>query len=454
MGHQPNAPGRERPAVRKTTAQGSPRPEQGQNRPTTPTRSVLAASVGWVTDGPIDRPGQGVPDSGTSGRSGTTVLVASLVARIPQGMAPLAILLLVHGRTGSVATAGLATGAWAIGAAAAPPLWARPAGRGRAERVVVVLGLAQALVLAIIASWPGDQVVAWLGLAALGGLLAPPVTPVARTLWPRLGRSAHDVDRLYTLDATAQELIFIVGPALVGALVAGYSPSAALFAAAAAGAVGAALFGRVIAPIWEPHPSTVDRPPLGRGLWVPWLSLFALSLGLGTTEVGVPATALADGRAAASGLILAVWSLGSLVGGVISSRRVWGATPARRAPALLGGLIAGSILVWIAWGYGLGWLTAALFVAGLALAPTLAALYGVIADVSNETRRTDAFAFGNTSILLGLGLGAAVGGKLSALDPRLGFAASAGLFALAAAPTLLQRVRSTRRSSHTGSSAS
>jgi len=386
--------------------------------------------------------------------SGTTVLAASLAARFPQGMAPLSVLLLVQARTGSVAAAGLATGAWSLGAAVAPPLWARPAGRGRADRVVAALGLAQGLVVVALAAAPGDSAPAFTVLAALGGLLAAPASPVARTLWPRLGRTAHEVDRLYTLDATAQELIFIAGPALVGVLVALASPSAALVAAAAAGAGGALLFARTIRPLWVPHPSEGRREPMGRALWLPWSSLFALALALGVTEVGIPATALADGRGAVSGGVLAVWSLGSLVGGALSSRHVWSWGPARRLPALFGALVAGSVVVWITWQFGLGWLTVALFAAGLALAPTLAGLYAVIAEVSRESRRTDAFALGNTSILLGLGLGASAGGWLSATDPRHAFAATTGLLVVATLPTLVQRERSTRFSSQTGPSAS
>ncbi len=382
------------------------------------------------------------------------MLIASLAARIPQGMAPLSVLLLVQSRTGSVATAGLAAGAWSLGAAAGPPLWSRPAGRGRADRVVVAVGLAQSLVLITLAALPGRSAAWSIGFAALAGLLTAPASPVARTLWPRLGRNSQDVDRLYTLDATAQELVFIAGPALVGLIVSVASPSASLAVAGLAGGAGAVWFAFTIAPLWTPHPRQAERVRLGRTLWIPWTSLFALALALGVTEVGIPATTLADGHGAAAGPILAVWSLGSLVGGAVSSRRVWTWSAARRVPALLGVLICGAVLVWMSWPLGLGWLTAVLFLAGLPLAPTLAALYAVIADVSREARRTEAFALGNTSILLGLGLGAAFGGWLSATDPRHAFATTVGLLVVATIPTLLYRARSTRRSSQTGSSAS
>lgn len=392
-----------------------------------------------------------VPGGPDSVASGNTVLGGSLLARVPQGMAPLSLLLLVQQRTGSVAAAGLAAGAWSLAAAAGPPLWSRPAGRGRADRIVAVVGLGQALVLFGLAAYAGDVIGLWAVGAALGGLLTAPASPVARTLWPRLGRDAAHVERLYTLDATAQELVFVAGPALVGLLVAVASPSASLAVAGVIGGIGAVVFARIIAPLWVPHPASGQVVRLGRALWIPWSSLFTLCLGLGVTEVGVPATALLDGHRAAAGPILALWSLGSLVGGVISSRRAWGASPAHRARTLFLLLLLAAAVVWLAWPLGLGWLTLALFVSGLPLAPTLAALYALIAEVSREARRTEAFALGNTSVLLGLGLGNAFGGWLARSDPRHAFATTVGLLVLASVPTQLYLARSTRRSSQTGS---
>ena len=66
------------------------------------------------------------------------------------------------------------------------------------------------------------------------------------------------------------------------------------------------------------------------------------------------------------------------------------------------------------------------------LAPTLAAAYGVIGDVTLPQRRTDAFAWAVTSILLGIGAGAALGGLLADISPTWAFTAGtvASLIAL------------------------
>jgi MFS family permease len=77
--------------------------------------------------------------------------VLSVLCRLPMGMTPLAVLLLVRAETGSFATAGLTTGVYAAAVALVSPLCARmvdrsgmalhsglslPAGRGGDARAV------------------------------------------------------------------------------------------------------------------------------------------------------------------------------------------------------------------------------------------------------------------------------------------------------------------------------
>jgi MFS family permease len=351
-------------------------------------------------------------------------------------MAPLAIVLLVQDRTQSFAAAGAAVGSWGIASAVSQPLWARPAGRGSASRVVALTSAFQAAVLVGLALSGWTAAPPLVILAGIAGLLAAPTTAVARTLWPALTRDQHELDSLFSLDATSQELIFIAGPALVGAAVAVHGPGAAIVSTAACGAIGGLVFAFVVRPLWQPHPRAGQRGSLGRGVVVVSAVLFLVTLGVGLVEVGVPAAAILDGRRSASGWLLAVWSVGSLLGGVVSSRIRWQGSPASRLAGLLVGLTVGTTLVIASWHLGLAWLAAALFLAGLALAPTFAASYGVIGDVSSSARRTDAFAFSGMCILLGLGAGAGAGGFLAEVSPTWTFAAGAVVTAVALAAWL------------------
>jgi MFS family permease len=389
-------------------------------------------------------------------RPARRVLAASLLARAPQGMAPLAVILLVQERTSSLSAAGLASGAWGLGVAVGQPLWARPAARGRAALVVGAVALLQAAVLALLATVPWSAAAVGIALAGLAGLLGAPITSVARTLWPELVQRPKQLDRLFTLDATSQEVIWIAGPALVGALLAVSGVNAAVVGTAVAGGAGGAWFARTVDPLWQPHPVPAGRADFARQLVAPWLALAMTGTGLGLTEVAVPAAAILDGRRDAAGWLLAVWSVGSLVGGLLAARFPSAHDPARRVPSYLALLAVGGGLTAAVWSSGLGWLAVALFVTGLGLAPTLAAVYGVVSRSVPAARRTQAYAIGTTVILTGLAAGSAVGGVLSEQTPTKAFLAAAVSSALAALGwwTWAQRTRSTRPSSHTGSPAS
>ena len=356
--------------------------------------------------------------------------MASIVARMPQGLAPLSVVLLAQERTGSIAAAGLAGGAWAIGSAVSQPLWGGFAGRGRAHRVEGATALAQGVILMVLAFGTHDVQGIVIVLAGLGGLLSAPTSPISRTLWPQLAQDEHHLDALYTHDATWQELIFIAGPAMVGVLVAVSGPGASLVTAALLGVVGAAVFAWIIRPLWNPHPEPASRLPLGRSLAAlagPYAALCAMALGLGMAEVGVPAVAIIEDNRAASGWLLAIWSLGSLVGGLVAARVTWRRGPSDRWPGLMAGVALGTATTAVGWQFGLGWLGLTLFLAGLALAPSLAAGYGVISERAAPGRRTDAFAWTTTFLLLGIGSGTAVGGVLAAASPTWTFAAGAAV---------------------------
>jgi MFS family permease len=353
---------------------------------------------------------------------------------MPQGLAPLAVVLLAQERTGSIAAAGLAGGAWAIGSAVSQPLWGGFAGRGRAHRVEAATALAQGSVLLVLAAGVGSTEGELVLLSSLGGLLSAPTSPISRTLWPQLAEDQSDLDSLYTLDATWQEMVFIAGPALVGVLVALSGPGAALLAAACAGAMGGLVFAWVIRPLWHALPAVASRVGLVRALTAlagPYAALCVMALGLGFVEVGVPAVAILEQNRAASGWLLALWSLGSLVGGLVASRVTWRRGPAQRWPWLLGGVTVGTATIVVGWHFGLGWLGVTLFVSGLALAPSLAAGYGVVGDRAAPGRRTDAFAWTTTFLLLGFGGGASMGGVLADISPSWAFTAGTGVTALA-----------------------
>src|SRR2546423_10738346 len=65
----------------------------------------------------------------------------------------------------------------------------------------------------------------------LAGLLAPPVGPTIRMMWPAMLPRPELRTTAYALEATIQEVIFVVGPLVVAVLAASISASAGIVAA-------------------------------------------------------------------------------------------------------------------------------------------------------------------------------------------------------------------------------
>jgi MFS family permease len=82
-------------------------------------------------------------------------------------------------------------------------------------RPVLILTSAVCTV-AVVAVAPGDastSVPAFMGLGLLAGLANPPVQPAVRTIYPKMVNSKQ-LTPLFSLDASAQEIIWVLGPVI------------------------------------------------------------------------------------------------------------------------------------------------------------------------------------------------------------------------------------------------
>jgi MFS family permease len=371
----------------------------------------------------------------TSTPGAVRILGSSVIARLPLAM--LGIALLVHARhvTGSFAAAGLVAGAYAVAAGAGGPLLGRLVDRRGQTVVLVPSVLATAGLLAAAAALPaGAPLGLMLGLAAGIGLATPPLGACVRTLLP--GLVDEDTVRVaYAVDATAVELTWVFGPPLAFAVGALWSTGGALAAAGAVMLLGTIAFAAQPASReWRPAP---DRErPAGGSLRAPGMRtlvsvLTAAGMLFGAVEVGVPAA-----NEALAGPLMGLWGLGSLVGGVITTRRGGGArTPARLA-LVLAFLAAGHLVLVAAAGSTIT-LAAALFVAGAAIAPTCASVYAMVEQVAPEGTVTEAFAWLATALSVGTAAGASVAGLLA---EQAGPAAAFVLAGIAGAVALLTAV--------------
>lgn len=349
----------------------------------------------------------------------TALMAISLVARLPQAM--LGIALMVHGEslTGSLAVGGLMAGGFAAGLGCGGPWWGRQADRrGSSGPLALAAGL-HALAVATTAALPGAAPSWWLVAGSVGiGLTMPPFGACVRAALPRLLGSGKALDRAYAAEASALELTFILGPVLALGVTVASSSTLVLIGCAALTVAAAATYlhqaGDVSAPAAGPVPSGWSA--LIGGLRNRWLVLLVVVMGLvgvvfGATEVGVVAlSGTSAGSLADAGLLLGVWGLGSLVAGSLITWR--GPAP---SPRLLVLQISCFALAHLALAPAAGHPTVfpvALAVAGATIAPLFATVHAITGRVVRACRATEAFSWIATATACGSALGSSVGGVL------------------------------------------
>lgn len=360
--------------------------------------------------------------------AGWSYLAASVLGRQPLAMVPLAILTLATSATGSLAIGGFAASAAAIGTAVGAPVAGRLADRFGQRSILligVVLHVAAMIAFgAAVGTVPDPGAVA---LAAVAGATLPQVGPLSRARWLAMA-GADDLPAAFAFEGVADEVAFIVGPALVGLTATFVSPHAALLLSGGLVAVFATAFA--VHPTHRLVPrgsrASVARLPgirsLRRGMLVAFCFTGMLSMGLffGAGQTGLTAFAGVVGIPDAGALLYAVMAVGSAATTMAMVR-----VPARVGPWLRWcvaalGMTAGSLLMLSA--TDLVGIVAAALLAGAFQGPVLLTIFSVAGSLAEEGRAGGLMTFVGSGIVLGVAAGTALAGPLSAsFGPAGGF---------------------------------
>jgi MFS family permease len=382
------------------------------------------------------------------GRGDVRWLIAgAMVARLPSAMLPLAILLMVDGRTGSLAAAGVAVGAYGIGRAVVSPLVGGMIDRLGQLGVLVLGAIAQGLLLVALvaaAQLQASPILTTL-VAAAAGASVPPIQACLRALWPVIAEDGAARESAYSFDATSQELIWIAGALLVAALLGVATPAVIVIIAAAVGVAGVGMF--VSSPISRSWRGGVAERPrfgalAGRNLRTLLVTSAFAGVNWGALSFGLTAFAVGLGNNRASGLLLACLSAGSITGGMLYGARSWRRPPIERYRALLAAVAAAGLpLVFME---SIAVAAPMSLVAGLPLAPVYAAMYVLTGRVAREGTTTEAFTWTSSTFALGVSVGMAGAGLAGqALGVHSAFALACLAAGTAALLALLVRDRRT-----------
>lgn len=375
--------------------------------------------------------------------------LTGLVARLPISMVSLGIVLLVSARTGSYRLAGMVAAAYLVGNAAFAVLQGRMTDRLGQSRVlpwtILVFTVSLSLMMwSVDAGWPSP----WPHVfAAVGGAALPQIGSCIRARWSHNVPDKRALQTAFALEAVVDEAVFMVGPIVVTVLATTVDPVAGLGTAVAAGLLGSLALAaqRSTEPPAHRHGTQHGpREPMGWAVLAP-LVVSGAMLGVlfGGSEVATVAFAEELGSKAASGPVLAIFALGSLLAGLISGTVHWQSSNASRFRFFMVALAVA--VVPLPFVESLVLLGVVLFLAGFGVSPTLIASVAWIEETVPPRRLTEGISIMTTGMYVGVAPGAAVvGAVIDSHGASTSFwvpVAAAAVGALVALGTLLVRPR-------------
>lgn len=328
----------------------------------------------------------------------------------------LGVVILVAARTGSYGFAGAVSAAYMLASALSAPVMGRLIDRFGQRHLLLIgflgfdIGLL-GLVVAVELDWPVPFPHLF---AALAGLLYPPAGACVRARWTGVLRGKENLHTAFSFEAVVDEFVFMSGPVLVTVLATQIHELAGILVVLALSSAG----GWWLAGLRATEPPTRTNTSAGDSrqsigwVWITQMVVVAACLGslFGATEVITVAFAQEQGHPGVTGLLLAIWALGSLIAGLVTGAVTQQASPLRRYR--IGSLFLAVAMVPLPFVDNLVMLAVALFVAGFAISPTLVATMTLVETTVPAARLTEGITWISTGIGLGIAPGAAIAGAL------------------------------------------
>ena len=365
--------------------------------------------------------------------------LAAAVGRVGLAMTGIGLLWLVHARTGSYGTAGLATAGFAVAEALIGPQLARLVDRRGQGRVLPFCLLAHAIAVGNVLAT--TQAATLIAAATCAGAAVPQLGAYSAARWAHLLRDerAGELSTAFSLESLANATAFLLGPVLVTALgAAGHERLASTLAASLILIGGGTLAAqRRTAPQPAPRRTQDVDDPHSCLLRPVFLRLAALNLAIGvyfgTMSVSISAFAVQHGSPGSAAPITAAASLSGLLAGWLYGLGRSDPPPTHaRLVIITAYLTATSLLLPLA--PSVPWLTLAVILTEVAVPPTLVLLNVLTENSVHPTVLTQALTWNNSASAAGSALAASLAGRTA---DHLGASAAFTLAPLAGLTLLL-----------------
>ncbi|WP_406125852.1 MFS transporter [Streptomyces sp. NBC_00989] len=360
---------------------------------------------------------------------GTRAFTAgNLIARLPAGMFSVSAVVMIAGSRGSYALAGAVTATGLAATAVTAPWIARLIDRHGQSRMAVPATAVAALGSLSILLCVHYDAPDWTLFAAYAATATTPNTGgMSRARWAHL--LADDPEALHTANSfeqAADELCFMLGPALAAFLCGTFFPEAGTLVGAVLLMTGILIFTAQRATEPPPGPAPKGSSPL-RTPGIPPLIAGFIATGavFGAMEVATLAYADTAGHRAAGGAVLALQAAGSCAAGLLHGTSKPTGPPEHRLRWCLLAMTTLMPLPLLA-AHTLNSLPAlaiALLLAGMATAPTMITAMTLLQHRTPEGRLNEGMSLAVTGLLMGIACGSAAGGwTADHASPTGGFA--------------------------------
>ncbi|MBV2189602.1 MFS transporter [Providencia rettgeri] len=340
------------------------------------------------------------------------LLFASTISRLPQAMLSIGIITMLVQQTGSYWLAGAIAGTFSFSCAVFDPQISKLVDRHGQRKIlpiVTIFSVAMLLALIITSCYQPWSWVLFI-FSALAGI-RPPMTAMVRARWAFLFRGQPLLKSAFSLDSVVAEIIFIVGPPLAIYLSTSFHSVAGPLVATIFLCTGVLLF--LLQHKTEPalvqkkgvqQDSALKTP----GILIIVFALVAMGIIGGAIDVAVVAFSNAHQSPNAASLIIALYALGAVFGGLVFG--AWKTHLEIEKQFLYITLLMMLTSMMPLFVNTLPTLGLAIFIIGLTIAPTMIIAMDIGSSLLPQSRLTEGLAWMSTGITTGVASGGALAG--------------------------------------------
>jgi len=371
--------------------------------------------------------------------------IAGLIARFPQAMMTLGIVLMLNDTRASFTLPSLVASTCILSCALIAPQLSRLADRyGQTRVAILAIGIALAayclLITASLRTWP-DWVL-FAGAAGIGCM--PNFGAFSRARWSNLYGGSALLRPAFALESLCEEMVWMSGPVIVVWCATRWFPEAGVMAAAGLFILGAGWFCTQTRTEPAPRARHVQQGKIpaifNPVVLLPALALFAFGGFFGVLEVATAAFAKQLQMPEKTFYPLSSYAIGSLLTGTLYGLMHWTLPLKRQLLLVATGFVVTSIpfffieSIWI--------LTLTAFITGATCSPFIIIALALVERLADKNRLTESMTWALVSPTIGMSAGFALTGALvDRFGPVSAFHATIAFSLLACVIVLLAQTR-------------